>query len=94
MSKLMMCDNLIVTIAAQTKTTWIGYNALTEEFVEIPKRSSKEIPGDVVLRLLKDEKARIRLAYTLSEYVLTNTAQMLNVSVRQLYRLRAEHKVL
>lgn len=83
---LLMTDESIFKVSAQTQKSFLGYDIEDENFVCADKTKCYPVP-DIMLQILNSDIKRIKLALSITEGSRKKAAELLNVSEMTIYRI-------
>ncbi len=87
--KIFMSSDMIIKVSADNGSTVSGYDLITEKFCVVPKQCLMVIPKSV-LALLTSERAKVLIVKDQCKTT-QQMADMLQVSVRTIYRMVQAH---
>jgi hypothetical protein len=92
LTKLIMCNNVIIKVQEETPDNYIGFDVFTECLYCVKKTPKAiELP-EAIITLLGCEKSRFQLANVLGIKPIT-VAKILNVNERTVFRMYNEYDI-
>lgn len=82
---ILFTENNFFKLSGETETKFLGYDLLTEEFVQIDKDKCTQL-DDRILKVIGDEDFRIKLAHAATNKKISKTAKLINLAGRTTQR--------